>query len=244
MTIKLRLKATERRSQILEIASQMFAERGFHGVTTRELSQRLAITEPILYRHFASKEDLWMEVKRMHRFPFHEWEKFVNASSPSTAHFLFITGMLVWGITLGRRPGSTDPVERHPQILRLLGHGLFEIEGPLRAHQEHFAHTLLPWWMMSFQAACSSGDLHMDEVSDETLWLAFGQMLSLALTEAGTPHVLVSWETERERLTHLTRFLLRGMGVKDEVVRRGFSFAKMYQGFQARPALVPRDLQL
>ena len=84
----------------------------------------------------------------------------------------------------------------------------------------------------------------MDEVSDETLWLAFGQMLSLALTEAGTPHVLVSWETERERLTHLTRFLLRGMGVKDEVVRRGFSFAKMYQGFQARPALVPRDLQL
>ncbi len=231
---KPRLKAQDRRQQILEIASELFAQRGFHGVTTRDLAQRLSITEPILYRHFISKDDLWLEVKRLHRFPFHDWEKFVKGPSPSTAHFLFITGMLVWGITLGRRPGSLESVPRHPQILRLLGHSLFEIEGPLKAHQEHFAHTLLPWWMMSFAAASEAGDLHVEQVSDETLWLAFTQMLSLALTEASTPQVLVSWETERERLTHITRFILRGMGVKDEVVRRGFSFAKMYQGFAER----------
>ncbi|MBY0515756.1 MAG: TetR/AcrR family transcriptional regulator [Bacteriovoracaceae bacterium] len=231
---KVRLKATERREQILEIASGLFAERGFHGVTTRELASRLKITEPILYRHFSSKEDLWLEVKRSHRFPFNEWERYVNSATPSTSHFLFITGMLVWGITLGRRPGSLDSVERHSQILRLIGHGLFENEGPLRGHQEHFAHTLLPWWMMSFQAACSSGDLLVSDVSDETLWLAFSQMLSLALTEAGTPNVLVSWESERERLTHITRFILRGIGVKNDVILRGFSFAKMYQGFVER----------
>lgn len=236
MTQKLRLKAEDRRSQILEIASGLFAERGYHGVTTRELAQRLLITEPILYRHFSSKEDLWVEVKRLNRFPFHEWESFVRGPSPSTAHFLFITGMLVWGITLGRRPGSMESVKRHPQILRLLGHGLFETEGPLRFHQEHFAHTLLPWWMLSYQAACSAGDLNVDEVSDETLWLAFGQMLSFALTETGRPHLFVSWETERERLTHLTRFLLLGLNVRADVVKRGFSFAKMYQGFQGNLA--------
>lgn len=232
MTIKLRLKAQDRRQQILEVAAELFAQRGFHGVTTRELAGRLAITEPILYRHFSSKDDLWLEVKRGYRFPFHDWERFAKGPSPSTAHFLFITGMLVWGITLGRRPGSLEPVPRHPQILRLLGHSLFEIGGPLKAHQEHFAHTILPWWMMSFQAAGEAGDLHLqrEQVSDETLWLAFSQMLSLALTEHSTPNVLVSWETERERLTHITRFILRGMGVRDEVVRRGFSFAKMYQG--------------
>ncbi len=234
MTEKVRLKATERRSQILSVACQLVSVRGDYGVTTRDLAQRLGITEPILYRHFASKDDLWIEVRRANRFPFHDWEKYVKGASPSTSHFLFITGMLVWGITLGRRPGSLESVERHPQILRLLGHGLFENEGPLKAHQEHFAHTLLPWWMMSFQSACSAGDLVVDEVSDETLWLAFSQMLSLALTEAGTPNVLVSWETERERLTHITRFILRGVGVKDDVIKRGFSFAKMYQGFKER----------
>ncbi len=236
---RVRLKATERRSQILDTASLLFAERGYHGVTTRELAQRLAITEPILYRHFSSKDDLWREVKRLHRFPFHDWEQFAKGAAPSTAQFVFITGMLVWGITLGRRPGSLDPLPRHPQLLRLLGHGLFETEGPLRAHQEHFAHTLLPWWMMSFQAACAAGDLHVEQVTDEALWLAFGQMLSLALTEAGRPHLLVTWDTERERLTHLTRFLLRGLAVREEVVRRGFSFAKMYQGFTERSAVSP-----
>ncbi len=237
--MSMRLKAHERRQQILEVAGELFADRGFAGVTTRELAQRLGITEPILYRHFASKEDLWLAVKRQARFPFHDWEKHINGTSPSTAHFLFITGLLVWGITLGRRPGSLGPVAGHPQILRLLGHGLFETEGPLRFHQEHFAHTILPWWMMSYQAAHTAGDLVVDVVSDEALWLAFQQMLTLALSEASRPHVLLSWDTERERLVHITRFLLRGLGVSEEVIRRGFSFARMAQGFEQ---LVQRPL--
>lgn len=232
MMEKVRLKASDRREQILQVASLMFSERGFHGVTTKDLSKRLAITEPILYRHFSSKDELWQEVKRIHRFPFHQWEKLVCRATPSTNHFLFITGLLVWGITLGKRPGSLEPVSRYPQILRLLGHGLFEIEGPLRFHQEHFAHTILPWWMMSYQSASSNGDLLYKEVSDESLWLVFSQMLSLALTEAGAPHVLTSWESEKERLTHITRFLLLGLGVKEDVIKRGFSFAKMYQMIQ------------
>jgi AcrR family transcriptional regulator len=232
MMEKVRLKASDRRQQILEIASALFAERGYHGVTTKDLAQRLSITEPILYRHFLSKQCLWQEVHRLHRFPFHDWEQLVNKSTPSTQHFLFITGLLVWGITLGKRPGTMETLARYPQILRLLGHGLFEIEGPLRAHQEHFAHTILPWWMMSYQSAATNGDLLVEEISDENLWLAFSQMLSMALTEASTSQVLANWHTERERLTHLTRFILRGLAVKDEVIKRHFSFAKMYQQTQ------------
>lgn len=233
---KIRLKAQDRRIQILEVASALFAERGFHGLTTKDLAHRLCITEPILYRHFSSKDDLWCEVKKLHRFPFHEWERFMNHQAPSTQQFVFITGLLVWGITLGRCPGSLESVPRYPQILRLLGHGLFEIEGPMRFHQEHFSHTILPWWMMSYQAAASCGDLVTEKISDEALWLAFSQMLSLALTEASTPHVMSTWDTERERLTEITRFVLRGLGLRDDHVKRLFSFAKMYQGFQQVPA--------
>lgn len=231
MMERIRLKAPERRRHILETATQLFAERGYHGLTTKDLARRLGITEPVLYQHFSSKETLWLEVKRQCRFPFSEWEQISNQAAPSTRQFLLITGMLVWGITLGRRPGSLEAVPRHDQILRLLGHGLFETEGPLCWHQEHFSHTILPWWMLSYHAALEAGELELEEVSDEPLWLAFRQMLALGLMEAGRPHLSVTWDTEKERFTHLARTLLRGLGVKDEVVRRNFSFAKMYQAY-------------
>jgi AcrR family transcriptional regulator len=54
-----RLPSTERRAAILEAAIQLFADRGFRGVTTRELAQAVGVSEPILYQHFPSKKDLY-----------------------------------------------------------------------------------------------------------------------------------------------------------------------------------------
>lgn len=230
---RIRLKAPERRRHILDTAGLLFAERGFSGLTTKDLAKRLGITEPVLYQHFSSKDALWREVQRLNRFPFTEWESHARAAAPSSRQFMFITGMLVWGITLGRRPGAMEALPGHGQILRLLGHGLFENEGPLCGHQEHFSHTIFPWWMLSYQSALASGDLEVATVSDEPLWLAFRQMLALGLMEAGRPHLTVSWDSEKERYTHLARTILRGLGMRQEVIQRQFSFAKTYQSFQS-----------
>ncbi len=54
---KPRLRAEEREHQILHGAIRYFSEMGFAG-QTRELSRRLGITQPLLYRYFASKKDL------------------------------------------------------------------------------------------------------------------------------------------------------------------------------------------
>jgi AcrR family transcriptional regulator len=50
-----RLRAEERRQQILHGAIRYFSEVGFAG-HTRELSRRLGITQPLLYRYFKSKK--------------------------------------------------------------------------------------------------------------------------------------------------------------------------------------------
>ncbi|ANN69462.1 hypothetical protein BAU06_06615 [Bordetella bronchialis] len=51
------MRAAERQQQILHGAIRYFSEKGFAG-HTRELSQRLGITQPLLYRYFKSKQDL------------------------------------------------------------------------------------------------------------------------------------------------------------------------------------------
>ncbi len=58
----IRLPRAERRRQILTIAAEAFAERGFSGVTMEEIAGRVGVTRLILYRAFASKEDLYRAI--------------------------------------------------------------------------------------------------------------------------------------------------------------------------------------
>jgi AcrR family transcriptional regulator len=52
-----RLAAADREQEILAGAIRYFAEVGFSG-KTRELAERLGITQPLLYRYFPTKQDL------------------------------------------------------------------------------------------------------------------------------------------------------------------------------------------
>jgi AcrR family transcriptional regulator len=58
--IRARLTAEERRAAVLESACQIFAKGTYHGATTAEIARSAGVTEPILYRHFASKRDLYL----------------------------------------------------------------------------------------------------------------------------------------------------------------------------------------
>ena len=58
----IRLPRAERRRQILTVAASAFAERGFGGVTMEEIAGRVGVTRLILYRAFASKEDLYRAI--------------------------------------------------------------------------------------------------------------------------------------------------------------------------------------
>lgn len=52
-----RLSAADRERQIIDEAIRFFAEVGFGG-QTRELAERAGITQPLLYRYFATKQEL------------------------------------------------------------------------------------------------------------------------------------------------------------------------------------------
>jgi AcrR family transcriptional regulator len=54
--------APSRRDQILTTAAELFAARGFHGVSVSELGAACGITGPALYKHFASKDAVLAEM--------------------------------------------------------------------------------------------------------------------------------------------------------------------------------------
>jgi AcrR family transcriptional regulator len=53
-----------RRAQIIDQASHLFAEKGYEGTTMRVIARACGITEAAIYRHFDNKSDLYGEVIR------------------------------------------------------------------------------------------------------------------------------------------------------------------------------------
>jgi len=55
-----RLSAGERRQAVLDTACGVFMRSSYRGATTAEIAREAGISEPILYRHFGSKRDLYV----------------------------------------------------------------------------------------------------------------------------------------------------------------------------------------
>jgi AcrR family transcriptional regulator len=54
-----RLSAPERRRKIIAAAREVFMEQGYSGARTKEIADRAGVTEAFLYRHLASKEEMY-----------------------------------------------------------------------------------------------------------------------------------------------------------------------------------------
>lgn len=57
--MKERLSAEERRRQIVEAAVELFSRKGFRGTRTREIAEAAGISEAMIFKHFATKRDLY-----------------------------------------------------------------------------------------------------------------------------------------------------------------------------------------
>jgi AcrR family transcriptional regulator len=55
-----RLPAAERKAAVVETACRIFAKGSYRGCTTAQIARELGVTEPVLYRHFASKRELYL----------------------------------------------------------------------------------------------------------------------------------------------------------------------------------------
>jgi len=57
-----RLPAVQRRRQLLDVSLEVFAEHGFHGASMAEVAEAAGVTKPVLYQHFRSKRELYLEL--------------------------------------------------------------------------------------------------------------------------------------------------------------------------------------
>jgi AcrR family transcriptional regulator len=57
-----RITGSERRERILDAAAEAFAERGYHATSVGQVARAAGITKPVVYDHFSSKRELFVEL--------------------------------------------------------------------------------------------------------------------------------------------------------------------------------------
>jgi AcrR family transcriptional regulator len=103
-----RLPAEERRVQILDAATTVFAKQGYAGTGTADIAREAGIGEPTLYRYFANKRDLFVAaVERSSADVRAQWESVARAApDPLTA----LQQIGLW---------HYERMQRHPELLLL-----------------------------------------------------------------------------------------------------------------------------
>ena len=67
VSVKRRLPPADRRALIVEAAGRQFGENGYDAARLDDIAAAAGVTKPILYRHFADKEALYLALLARHR---------------------------------------------------------------------------------------------------------------------------------------------------------------------------------
>lgn len=217
MNNSFRLTADERRNAIVAAATNVFAEKGFHGTTTRELAKAAGVSEALLYKHFPSKESLFSAMLASGaNGALSTTFKRVIALEPSTATLVIMVQFMISYYVLSDAGASSTSALNILQVRSLLADGEF-----VRIRHKRFA----PAWIAKFDEcltnAAEAGDLREIPMRrDLRVWfvqhIAFSLMLNLH------PKIpAIDYDADRETLIEqATWFALLGVGLEERAIRR------------------------
>ena len=155
-----RLPATERREQLLDSAADVFATSGYARATTAQLARAAGVTEPIIYRHFRSKRDLFIAlIERTGEHTLAEWKRDLSGLDDPSERLVRLLGdnpmvsergraayrVFLQAISESGDPEITRAVETH--IHKLHRFVVSELSRAQRAGRvpERFSPEILAW---------------------------------------------------------------------------------------------------
>jgi AcrR family transcriptional regulator len=214
-----RLTADERRSTIVDAATKVFAENGFHGTTTRELAKAAGVSEALLYKHFPSKESLYSAMLEAGaNGALSAAFKRIMALEVSTVTLVTMVHFMISYYALSDATQSPTSAMNILQVRSLLEDGEF-----VRLRHKRFARAWIGKFDECLKHATDAGDIEEVPVRrDLRVWfvqhIAFSLMLNL---HPKTP--AIDYDADRETLIQqATWFALRGVGFGEEAIRRYF----------------------
>jgi AcrR family transcriptional regulator len=178
-----RLPAPERKRRIIESARAVFAGSNYSKAGTAELAKAAGVSEPALYRHFASKKDLFLATLRSSRPKLLElWERIAGEVEDPLE--------TLWNIGLQ----YYDHLRGRADVMKLQFQALSEVEDKeiLEALRENFG-AYVQFFVGTLEEGKARGIVRRDLDSEMAAWQFLGIGLTLDLIH------LLGFEAEMDR---------------------------------------------
>jgi AcrR family transcriptional regulator len=216
-----KLTSSERREAILKAVRCLFAEKGFHGTTTRELADAAGVSEALLFKHFPTKEALFSAIKlsccnQQDMGLFERLKALEPCASTLVLMVHFLTSRIV-GCAAGRD-------EEQPSLHRLMLRSLAEDGEFARLSLRGLATNWIPKIEECLKVAVAAHEA-VDGAVLPHLGGWFGHHLASMLgTHLLPPRDVVDYGVSRDKLVEqAVWFTLRGMGLKEETIKRYYN---------------------
>ncbi len=221
MKVTGRLSSEERRAAIIKAVRRTFAEKGFHGTTTRELAAAAGVSEALLFKHFPTKEALYAAMQlsccgEQNNLRVERLKSLEPSASTLVLMVHFLASMLLGGC------GNAED-ERAVQN-RLMLRSLSEDGEFARLLLRRLAGGWVPKVEQCLKAAIASGDAVNGRVHPN-LGAWFTHHLAAILMVHLLPETpVVDYPVPREQLVEqVVWFCLRGMGMEEEAIQRHYN---------------------
>src|SRR5262245_32279226 len=216
-----KLSCDERRAAIIKAVQRVFAEKGFHGTTTRELAQAAGVSEALLFKHFPNKEALYSAMMiSCSREGDRAVVERLMALEPSASTLVLLVHLLV-SLKLGGRSGCEEERAIHS---RLMLRSVTEDGEFARFFLEQMASHWIGKVEECVKAAIAAGEAVNGPVRP-VLRAWFAHHLAAMITIHLQPvRPVIDYGVSREELIEqAVWFTLRGMGLKDEAIQRYYN---------------------
>ena len=215
-----KLSSEERRAAIIQAVRRVFAEKGFHGTTTRELADAAGVSEALLFKHFPNKEALFSAM--LHAcWKGQDTGKFERlfALEPSASTLALMVHFLASKILSGCGPAEEQAIQSRLMLRSLAEDGEFA-----RLALGKPAGYWVPKVSECLKAAVAAGEATEGPIPlNSAAWFAH-HLPVMILTYLLPARPAIDYGFSREELVEqAVWFALRGMGLKEEAIRRHYN---------------------
>jgi AcrR family transcriptional regulator len=216
-----KMSSDERRAAIIKAARRVFADNGFDGTTTRELAKAAGVSEALLFKHFPDKGAIFAAMQlSCFTGQYHGKLEQVMELEPSTETLVLMVHFLI-SFIVGASLSHDDEIAIYN---RLMLRSLAEDGEFARLMLDRPAAHWIPKCQECIQAAMAAGDTVEELDCPRALgWFAY-QLAAMIRTHLLPDTPAVDYQVPHDVLIEqAVGFILRGMGVKAEVIKRNYN---------------------
>lgn len=216
-----KLSAEERRAAIVRAVRRVFAEKGFHATTTRELADAAGVSEALLFKHFPTKEALFtaMQTACCNEQDHGLYER-LRGLEPSASTLVLLVHFLVSRMLGGHRKPDEEQIIHQRLMLRSLAEdGEFA-----RVLMQKLALNWIPKIQECLQAVEAERETSAESVRANLCGWFVNHLAAMIMFNLLPERPVVDYEVSRSDLVQETvRFTLLGMGLTETAIRRHYN---------------------